>query len=122
MQDGNHVGGARRLFALSAVALLAATATTAAPALSTAHRAKLTAPVQSLLTTPKPQRLIIQLQEPTPANTLAQLKKAGARITRRYEFLPMVAANVPGKAIAAVAALPAVTRVSLDGPLSAAAR
>jgi hypothetical protein len=93
-----------------------------APAISEAHRAKLASPVQSLLSTSKSQRLIIQLQDPTPAGTLAQLQKAGARITRRYEFLPMVAANVPGKAIAAVAALPSVTRVSLDVPLSAAAR
>jgi hypothetical protein len=113
------------MWRIAAAAWLALTATTAgfaAPAGSAAARAKLAGPVSTLLRTSKPQRLIIQLQEPTPSGTIRQLQKAGARITRRYDFLPMVAANVPGKAIVAVAALPAVTRISLDGPLTVATR
>jgi hypothetical protein len=121
MQQGVRNGTSGRLLLTTFVVLGSVSVVHATP-LSDANRAKLAAPVQSLLTSAKPQRLIIQLQEPTPAGTLTQIKKAGARITRQYEFLPMVAANVPGKSIAAVAALPGVTRVSLDGPLSAATR
>jgi hypothetical protein len=122
MQQGVDHRKLKRALMMAAAALGAVSAVYAGPAVPDAPRAKMAAPVQALLSSSKPQRLIIQLQEPTPAGTLAQLKKAGARITRRYEFLPMVAADVPGKFIAAVAALPGVTRVSLDAPLSVATR
>ena len=122
MQQGARNQGAGRFLLAVGLAAMAGTSVFAAPGISEADRAKLSAPVQTLLASSKPQRLIIQLQEPTPAGTLSQLQKAGARITRRYDFLPMVAANVPGKSIAAVAAMPGVTRVSLDTPLSVAAR
>ncbi len=122
MQQGAGRCGVMRALWTAAAVLATAGAGYAGSGIPDAHRAKLASPVQELLGSARPQSLIIQLQEPVPAGTLAQLKKAGARITRRYEFLPMVAAKVPGKAIAAVAALPGVTRVSLDGPLSLAAR
>lgn len=122
MQQGVQKLGAGQALFILIVTIGTVTAAIAAPAISDANREKLAAPVQTLLTSSKPQRLIIQLQEPIPAGAMAQLKKAGARITRRYEFLPMVAASVPGRSIAAVAAVPGVTRVSLDGPLSTSAR
>lgn len=122
MQQGVQKSGMGRTLLILVVTMGTATTVFAAPAISIANRDKVAAPVQTLMTSSKPQRLIIQLQEPTPAGTLARLKKAGARITRRYEFLPMIAASVPGRAIAAVAALPGVTRVSLDSPLSTATR
>lgn len=123
-QGGTQMQGRNpRPLLIACVALSAlGSASQAAPAIPDAHRAKLASPVHRLLSTAKPQCLIIQLQETAPPDTYTQLKKAGAKITRRYEFLPMVAARVPGKSIAAVAALPGVTRVSLDTSLSVAAR
>jgi serine protease AprX len=90
-------------------------------ALRTSATAKLAPPVRRALEVyprygedTRNRGLIIQLREPVSPADFRAVESAGARITQRYERLPMVAVSAPGSAIGRLAGLPAVTRISPD--------
>src|SRR5438034_5307720 len=57
---------------------------------------------------------IVQLRKPATAADCDALRRAGARVTRRYARLPMAAVTADGPALARLAALSNVTHVSPD--------
>src|SRR5436189_5724958 len=54
------------------------------------------------------------MREPVSPADYEALQAAGARITRRYQRLPMASITVAGTALPRLAVLPAVTRISPD--------
>src|SRR5207248_2601864 len=57
---------------------------------------------------------IVRLRQAAVPAELSALRRAGARVTRRYHRVPLAAVSADGPALARLVALPEVTHISPD--------
>lgn len=68
---------------------------------------------------PESVRVLIEFTDPPGAADVAALKRAGGMVDHVYKIVPAIAATVPASALPGLEANPRVTKVELDGVVTA---